>query len=659
MQRALDHLASTWTFALVFCALLAVFGLTVHSLMEAVNRVASEEVLDHERKVRDGYAALNDLQRLTNVTLETLAGDTADGAFKSEIAAANDMLYVRATTMHINATQRNGGQAMLDLSVSLGAVVGAVDAHIRADFDDLSAFARDAAASTEVARRRSHQFIDEMRRRHDEILQGQSAFLDRQNRYLFAFSLALTLIGAAALALLRQEVIGRKRRARAEKRAAYLAYFDPLSGLPNRVQFKERATKALTTQTAAAFAIVDLDHFKAINDTYGHRAGDAVITAVASRIQKTAVARNGFAARLSGDEFAVVLPTADPADLEGFAKALVETGQDPILHDGNHIRCEVSIGIATTRDGDKSRVTDYDSMLRRADFALYVSKDAGRDRATLYDAALDAQYTQRRAMTEALCADVQSGKLDFHLQPKVDMATGVVYGFETLARWPWRDGMVGPEVFVPLAEAAGIATEIDLQILRKSAVAVARWNTSHRTGFEVSANMCAHHFSSDALPGKIDAILKATGLPPNRLTLEITESVQIKDWNRAKTLIASLRARGIRIAIDDFGTGYSSLAYLRRMQADEVKIDKALADEIETSSEAHYIMNAIVELAQDHLGFDVVVEGVERASQAQVLRDMGCRKAQGYHFGCPQPAQQALARAMMPLGSAPSPVVAS
>lgn len=644
MRRISDLFASRLGFAVALGALLAVLGVALWYVELGMRDAPGEETLAQERQLRNAYTALGDVQRLHTALFEALREGVLTEALEVQFADALDFLFVRADTMDRRQDMVGHRDAVEGAVASLQALVETVDGILASGERDPKVFARPILDASDEARRALTVFMDDMRRLQEQILSEQSRALRRQQRLLLATMVGLSAIGAGALILLRREVINRQRRERAERRADFLAFFDPLTTLPNRVQFQDKVTAWLAEGSPSALMFLDLDNFKGINDSLGHAMGDAVLVSVAAALRTAVEGQGGLAARLAGDEFGAWLPCDDTDKLERFGRAVIEACATPVIQDTDTVIPGVSVGIATTTQVANNQTTGYDTMLRVADFALYVSKEGGRGRVTIYDSALERQYAERRALLDALPRAIEARTLDVYLQPKVEIADRRVYGFEALARWCHQGTMIPPETFIRLAEEAGLVIDIDLLILRKAAAAVERWNREQGTAFSVSVNLSALHFNSRAVVEAVAETLRATGLPPALLTLEVTETVQLKRWDKVQGILGDLRALGCRISIDDFGSGYSSLAYLRAMMADELKIDRSLVDEIETSDEARFIVDAVIDLA-DSLSMQVVVEGVQTESQARLVHDMGCHRAQGFLYGHPIPAEAALAEA--------------
>ena len=476
------------------------------------------------------------------------------------------------------------------------------------------------------------------------IMQRQSDLLSAQGASHAVILGIVVAISLSSLAVLRREMSARAARSEAEKKANFLAYYDSLTALPNRSQFQHFGEELLLEQRSVALILIDLDNFKEINDRHGHGMGDAVLREVGIRLHREAEENRGIAARLGGDEFAMLLPSDNTAFLQRHCQGLIEVLSDPVDYGGNSVNPGASIGLATASQLTRGSPPDLEMLTRFADFALYASKQQGRGRYTLYDSELDRRFSERREMLEDLPHAIRSGQLEVWFQPKVDMWNWETYGFEALVRWNRRGRIVVPGDFIEIAEEGGFIKAIDLRVLQDATRILSAWNDAHDSGYSLSVNVSALHLLDDDDTANLVQAIRSSALAVELLTIEITETVQLADWSRVSRAIATLRQTGCRISIDDFGTGYSSLAYLRTIPADELKIDKSLVAEIETSSESQFILDAVIDLARS-LEMSVVVEGIERQSQVSHLCDIGCRKGQGFLFGRPEPAQKALDRA--------------
>ena len=430
-------------------------------------------------------------------------------------------------------------------------------------------------------------------------------------------------------------------KGRARLRAALdameaVARTDALTGLPNRRGLYEQLRTALARVDqggGAALLLCDLDRFKGVNDAHGHPAGDHLLQLVAARLRN--VSRAGTTiARLGGDEFALVVPLdgGDPCGPASEAAQLARRviallGQPFALPDGPVAQIGVSIGIALAQAGEE----DADTLVRRADAALYRAKADGRGRLHLFDPGLDASIQTRALLEGELREAVARDQLLPHFQPLVDMATGRLIGFEMLARWPHPTrGMIPPGEFIPIAEDAGLIGPMTEGLLRRACRAAAAWPSDTF----VACNLSPLHLRDCGLPATVRSILTETGLPAHRLEMEITESALVGDIDLAQDLLGKLKALGVRLALDDFGTGYSSLRHLQLLPIDKLKIDASFVRAMGSDTESRKIVAAVIGLSHS-LGLLTVAEGIEDGGTAALLRDLGCDIGQGWLYGRP------------------------
>jgi diguanylate cyclase (GGDEF)-like protein/PAS domain S-box-containing protein len=419
-----------------------------------------------------------------------------------------------------------------------------------------------------------------------------------------------------------------------QSRIEFLAHHDTLTGLSNRLHFNVRFAEELETAArngrSLAVLCVDLDRFKAVNDTHGHHGGDALLRATADRIARF-LKGGGAAARLGGDEFVAILPCDAATDVEAAARALSEELARPVTFEGRLIATSASIGLAAfPADGDEP-----EALMRAADLALYRSKQGGRGGVCRYDGELAETTRRRQRLQLDLIRAIAEETLSLVYQPQAVCQTGAVSGFEALLRWQHPEfGAIPPTTFVGIAEETNLVVALGDWVLRTACAEAARWPRP----LEVAVNISPVQIMSDNLPERVAAILKATGLDPRRLELEITENVLIRDIDRAQAELERLKALGVRIAMDDFGTGYSSLAYLQRIAFDRLKIDRAFIANLEDSRQARTIVRAAVSLARG-LGLPVLAEGVETEGQLALLRSERCDGVQGYLIGRPLPIE--------------------
>ncbi|GJD96677.1 bifunctional diguanylate cyclase/phosphodiesterase [Methylobacterium iners] len=426
-------------------------------------------------------------------------------------------------------------------------------------------------------------------------------------------------------------------RKEAELQIAHMATHDALTGLPNRLLFRDRLSqeRANAKRHGNGFAVLacDLDRFKAVNDKLGHPAGDKLLALVAERL--TAEARDvDTVARLGGDEFAIILSWVnDPQAASLAAERLIGALGRPFDIDGVTVSIGVSIGIALA----SAEVENTDSLLTNADIALYKAKSTGRNTFRFYEAGMDAMVAKRTNLELDLRDALQRGDFVLHYQPVIDLASDEAVGFEALLRWqhPVR-GMVSPADFIPLAEETGLITTLGAWALREACREAASWPHD----LSVAVNVSAIQFQQPGLEQSVMHALSASGLPARRLELEITESVLMQDAQAVVACLHRLRGLGVRIALDDFGTGYSSLSYLRQFPFDKIKIDRSFIREI-GDPDAAAIVRAVVGLGT-HLGIAITAEGVETREQLDQVRSEGCTEVQGFLFSQPLPALDAL-----------------
>ncbi|RKE45634.1 MULTISPECIES: EAL domain-containing protein [unclassified Sphingomonas] len=415
-----------------------------------------------------------------------------------------------------------------------------------------------------------------------------------------------------------------------ENRITHLAFHDVLTGLPNRTFFRKSLDQAILQVRRAGGGIavlcLDLDRFKGVNDTLGHPVGDALLKAIGTMLSE--VAPDGLVSRLGGDEYAVILSGQFDADRPRvLAQSILDMMRQPVLADGHHIATAVSIGIAIGPvDGE-----DADELLKNADLALYLAKEDGRGVFRFFEPSLDAAARWRRQVELDLREAIQSGQFVLNYQPVFDLKAERIGGFEALVRWhhPER-GIVPPAEFIPIAEDTGLIIAIGEWVMQEACRQAMHWPEHIR----VAVNVSPLQFRNSGLQAIILQALAHSGLAPDRLEIEITESVFLDGEDPVIALLHTLRAMGIRVALDDFGTGYSSLSYLRSFPFDKIKIDRSFITSIATDPSAAAIVRAIVDLATA-LDMETTAEGVEDTGQLDLLRGEGCGYIQGYLFSRP------------------------
>jgi diguanylate cyclase (GGDEF)-like protein len=418
------------------------------------------------------------------------------------------------------------------------------------------------------------------------------------------------------------------------------ALHDALTGLPNRTLMLMRLGEALSEAQRlggqTALLLIDLDHFKEINDTLGHAVGDELLELVAGRLTATVSSRDTVA-RLGGDEFAVVLPESDVGSARDLAKRLTTALREPYRLADVTLKVGASAGIALAPDhGSESEL-----LMRHADIALYTAKE-DRGGYAVYDPRSDEHTTERPVLMGQLRQGIDRGELVVHYQPKVSVRTGHIWGAEALVRWqhPTR-GLLPPGQFLGAVENSGLITPLTDQVIHKALAAVRQWR-AQGIDISVSINLTARQVANLDLPNQIQEALAAHSLPGEALVVEMTESSLMSDTVRTRTVLSQLRAAGVGLSIDDFGTGYSSFTHLRDLPVSEIKIDKSFVTAAPTSTANTAIVKSTIELAHN-LGLDVVAEGVESELCLDILTDMGCDLVQGYLLARPMPASDLLA----------------
>jgi diguanylate cyclase (GGDEF)-like protein/PAS domain S-box-containing protein len=423
-------------------------------------------------------------------------------------------------------------------------------------------------------------------------------------------------------------------RRRTEERIAFLANHDALTGLPNRLAFTERLTTALgdAAATGQPFAILclDLDRLKEANDTFGHAAGDDLLREVSkclASVTDGALIDGAFLARTGGDEFTVIVSGGVATKVADLADRFLNSVNHVFQIGARQMKMGVSIGVAIfPSDGSA------ESILAKANSALYRAKGDGRGAVRLFDTDLDGKIRERQALLQDLHVALERGELQLHYQPQAG-ANGVIFGFEALLRWvhPTR-GFVPPDAFIPLAEESGLILPIGEWVLREACREAATWPRA----LGIAVNISPIQFQQGHLVDIVRSILLETGMAAERLELEVTEGVLIGDFSAAKSVLHQFRGLGLRIAMDDFGTGYSSLSYLQSFPFDKIKIDRSFVSNLESNPQSKAIVRSIIGLGRG-LGTPVIAEGVETKEQLAFLTKEGCLESQGYLIGRPQP----------------------
>jgi diguanylate cyclase (GGDEF)-like protein/PAS domain S-box-containing protein len=461
---------------------------------------------------------------------------------------------------------------------------------------------------------------------------------DGRRLYLTISGSVVEFGGRSAILSIQRDVSAEKLL---EAQLRHQALHDALSGLPNRALFHDRLEHALARARGdgadVAVLVLDLDRFKLINDSLGHDVGDRFLNSIADRLL-LAAREEDTVARLGGDEFSVLLEgVGSLREVTLVAERISNLLEMPVTLDGHDIVVTASIGIVLSASGQGRP----DDLLRNADVAMYRAKEEGRSRYVVFDPSMNASVLERLKLEADLRQAIARGELRVYYQPTVDLATGLVTGMEALVRWmhPTR-GLMPPALFIPLAEEAGLIRMVGQWVLTSACRQLRHWHARYPGAAPVvlNVNLSAHEFQHAEVVSDVAEALAVSGVTPQHLQLEITESVAMHDAPATHTRLLQLKELGVQLAIDDFGTGYSSLSYLKRFPVDTLKVDKAFVDGLGNDTDDTAIVEAMITLAHA-LGLSVTAEGVETEEAVELLHDLRCELGQGYYFTAPLPAE--------------------
>jgi diguanylate cyclase (GGDEF)-like protein len=410
-----------------------------------------------------------------------------------------------------------------------------------------------------------------------------------------------------------------------------MATHDSLTGLPNRVSLSETLQHAIARAQRGrhrlALLFIDLDHFKAINDTLGHPTGDQLLREVARRMRAT-VRESDLVARLGGDEFVVMVENAGDHDaLATFAGKILSAIHAPMVLQGHDVRISASIGLALCPDAGR----DVPTLLANADLAMYRAKELGRNRLSEYSEDLGESAIERFEVEKGLRRAIENHEFRLHYQPKMDFRTGQMIGVEALIRWHHPDlGVLTPDRFIPMAESNGHIVAIGQWVIEEACRQLAEWQRAGMPAFSVAVNLSAVQLADESMVPHLAKVIRQSGADPSRIELELTETTVMQDVERAVGLLAELRKLGVKLSIDDFGTGYSSLSYLKELPVDTLKVDRSFVKDLAHNRDDLAITRAVIAMAHG-LSMRVVAEGVEDSRQFDVLREEGCDEFQGFY----------------------------
>ena len=574
---------------------------------------ATQSAPEFRVAVRELLVAARELLSAEYAEIVLLGPSPEEGALQSVIAPSTESL--------LQSTKKT---PTMDLAVRFGADrEGAIMLPRGRDAHELDAFAAERGLDDAmvVTLRREHRTFALLTVGNRS---GDVSTFDRDDRKLFE------TFAAHASVLLENDQVKDQLR--------YQAYHDALTGLPNRSLFTDRVGRALTRGSDATVLFIDLDDFKTINDTLGHSAGDDLLVAVAERV-RACVRPTDLAARLGGDEFGILLEVENEGEAELVASRIVDALRAPFVLHGREMQVRASIGIARRSSGART----IDELLSNADLAMYSAKAGGKQRYVVFEPRMHTRVRRRHELGAALNRAVEREELTVHFQPIVALSDARTVAFEALVRWqhPTR-GLVLPGGFLPLAEELRLMVPIGRTVLRQACSRIEAWQSAYPeySSLGVSVNLSPTELQNPQLAREVETVLSETGLRPDSLILEITESGAMADPAATLVALRDLRRLGVRLALDDFGTGYSSLSHLRDFPIDILKVAKPFVDSLDDETSDVTFTDAILRLAAA-LHLTVVAEGIERAEQANVLRRLECALGQGYHFSRPLDAADA------------------
>lgn len=636
----------------MIAAILAVAAITVVGTFFIATKyyeIRNQAALVQTQTFRTSFAVLVDLNRL-QLLLDKMQREPENFSdLLYDTQDAYDFLFVRADEFSRLSFDQNDSHLVANGERLINVVTALIDygdlalAGQRQDFIDIYL---PSVALIDEATALLFQFVEAQYQRQASAVHQQIATL--KNLALSAIGLLLLFgsISGTSFVLFHRTVRAQEKRRLAEEKANYFAYFDSMTGLPNREHFRRSGLELMSKNSEPMLLLFDLDDFKMVNDLYGHAAGDAILIHAAQSIRCVIEQYGGTAARLGGDEFSAIVPgPISSMRAAAICEQIISRIAQPVVHDGASITPKSSIGVAFNRLLNGKVTSSLSDLQKAADIALYRAKEQGKNAYAFYDSDLAEMAARRRDIEVGIAEALENDGFSLAFQPQVDMATGHLKGFESLARWTKDGEVISPGEFISVAEATGQVVSIDLWGLRKSTLQAADWIRQGHLPVTISTNLSPVHFASKDIVEHVRLALHDSGLPPHFLVLEITESVLIEDMSSVMRILEDLRNLGVQIALDDFGTGYSSLAYLRKLDVDYIKIDQSFVRDLEDAGQTQVILDALVDIAKG-LKKMLIVEGIETEDQASVIRNLGCDYGQGYLFGRPLP--EADAREMIP-----------
>jgi diguanylate cyclase (GGDEF)-like protein len=464
--------------------------------------------------------------------------------------------------------------------------------------------------------------------------------LERTTGDLAAAVAGMRELNAALAQQVAEKDAALRQREAAEKKIKFIAFHDSLTGLPNQQLAVDRFGQAVAyadrEHSKVGLLFIDLDNFKTVNDSLGHAVGDGLIREVAARL-RDCVRDTDTISRRGGDEFLIILPDLPEPDATApILVKLMERLIEPMTIAGHELQTTASVGVAIYPDDGR----DLDTLMKKAETAMYRAKDAGRNTYRFFDARMNVEAIEQLRLRNGLRRALERGEFVLHYQPQIDLATDNLVGVEALIRWNHPElGMILPDRFIPIAEESGLIVPISEWVLREACRQAASWAKAGMAGVVVAVNISGVHFRRGDLEQSVSAALEGSGLDAAMLELELTESILISHSEGVLETVGRLKQLGMKLSIDDFGTGYSSLSYLKRFQVDKLKIDQSFVHDLADDPEDAAIVRAIIQMAGS-LGLRTIAEGVEHSAVLAMLRDFGCDEGQGFLFARPMPADE-------------------
>ena len=629
----------------IIAVILAMGGAVSGYLALKYNQVRSQSALIQSQVFLDGLLTVRDLLRV-NVELNSLRNKSeVDPETRLRLQDALDYLYVRTESLKTRVEQSDNTGVDNQLTMLVG-LISVGDRALMARGAQLGSLRDQALSLVDAVSQTVMTFVSDQFVRQSETIDRQVEMLDKLAVAAISGMSFFSLMACVAVIFVRSQYRLQIKWRAAEKHAGYLAYFDTLTGLPNRIKFRSEAGRIIKDKPSLLVLLCDLDDFKTINDVHGHAVGDAVLTQVGKRLNRVLLRHDGFAARLGGDEFGAVVPgKMSSMRTAALCEEILREVNARVEYEHVFINPSMSIGVVYSPMVKEHEAKSISALQRAADVALYKSKSNGKNTYAFFDSELAEQVSARKKMEVDLANALEMDDLWLAFQPQIDMQTGGIVGFEALARWTHEGNFVSPGEFIPVAEDTGLILDLDIWCFRKALETLGTWIAMGHAPVKMSTNFSSVHFRSPQVVEQVREIIEQTKIPPQYVTVEVTESMLIEDMGTTTRILDELQSLGVGLALDDFGTGYSSFAYLRKLNLDFIKIDQSFVRDLDETEENQLVIRSLVNIAKG-LHKRLVVEGIETEYQAEIIRGLECEVGQGYLFGRPMKSEDA--REMIP-----------